>query len=42
MRRKLIGGQSEEAVEQFIEEGLATDQAEKDAAGRGNSAADKT
>jgi len=34
MRRKLIGGQSEEAVEQFIKDGLAADQAEKDAAGR--------
>lgn len=32
MRRKLVGGQSEEAVERFINEGLAADQAEKNAA----------
>lgn len=32
MRRKLVGGQSEEAVERFIKEGLAADQAEKNAA----------
>ena len=29
MRRKLIGGQSVEAVEQFINEGLASDEADK-------------
>ena len=29
MRRKLVGGQSEEAVEQFIKEGLAADEKEK-------------
>ena len=32
MRRKLVGGQSEEAVERFINEGLAADRAEKSAA----------
>ncbi len=32
MRRKLVGGQSEEAVEQFIKEGLTADEAEKNAA----------
>lgn len=29
MRRKLVGGQSEEAVERFIKEGLAADEKEK-------------
>lgn len=33
MRRKLIGSQSEEAVEKFIQDGLAADKAEKEAAG---------
>ena len=33
MRRKLVGGHSEEDVEQFIEDGLAADKAEKQAAG---------
>ncbi|MCE5269605.1 MAG: thioredoxin family protein [Planctomycetaceae bacterium] len=31
VRQKLIGGQTEEAVEQFINEGLASDEAEKKA-----------
>ena len=33
MRRKLIGSQSEEAVEKFIQDGLAADKAEKETAG---------
>lgn len=33
MRRKLIGSQSEEAVEKFIQEGLDADKAEKETAG---------
>ncbi|MBN1395095.1 MAG: thioredoxin family protein [Pirellulales bacterium] len=33
MRRVLVGGQSEDAVERFIKDGLADDEAEKDADG---------
>ncbi len=36
MRRKLIGSQSEEEVEKFINEGLAADKAEKESASRGD------
>jgi thioredoxin-like negative regulator of GroEL len=44
MRKKLVGGQSVETVEQFINEGLAADEADKKAAEKGENtpSSDKT